>query len=50
MEGSFLENEEMTTIQISVKLRDKIKKLWTHGDDTYEIVLDRLIDHYEKKK
>jgi predicted CopG family antitoxin len=37
----------MTTIQISVKLRERLKKLGTKGE-TYETIIWRLIEKLEK--
>lgn len=39
-----------TTIQITSKTRDRIKKFWTHADDTYDTVLNHIIDEYEKQR
>jgi hypothetical protein len=44
------EDGELTTIQIPMKVRDRLKTLWTHADDTYESVLNKVLDAYEKKK
>ena len=45
-----IETEHETTIQISSGTRDRIKKCWQHGDDTYETVLIKILDAYEKTK
>jgi len=36
-----------TTIWISVELRERLKQLGKKGD-TYEDILNRLLEHYEK--
>jgi len=36
-----------TTIWVSVELRERLKQLGKKGD-TYEDILNRLLDHYEK--
>ncbi len=41
--------EEKTTIQVSKKLRDKLKELGKKGE-TYEEIIWRLVEHYEKGK
>jgi len=40
---------EKTTIQVSKKLRDKLKELGKKGE-TYEEIIRRLVEHYEKGK
>jgi len=41
--------EGKTTIQVSKKLRDKLKELGKKGE-TYEEIIWRLVEHYEKGK
>jgi hypothetical protein len=40
--------KNMTTIQISIDLREKLKKLGIKGE-TYEEIIWRLISDYEQK-
>jgi hypothetical protein len=44
------EPEYDTTIQLSNSTRDRIKKCWQNLDDTYDKVLNRILDAYEKTK
>ncbi|WP_173391302.1 DUF7557 family protein [Thermococcus paralvinellae] len=44
-----MKNEDRTTIQVSVRLRDKLKELGKKGE-TYEEIIWRLVEHYEKSK
>ena len=40
---------ERTTIQVSKKLRDKLKELGKKGE-TYEDIIWKLVENYEKGK
>jgi len=42
-----MSDEELTTISIRKTTAQKLKQLWQHADDTYDLVLNRLME--EKK-
>lgn len=40
--------EEETQLLVTVKTRERVKNYYQHGDDTYDIVLNRLMDNWDK--
>lgn len=45
----FIVEDMITMIKIKVKTRTRLKKLWQHGDDTYDSVINKLIDEAKTK-
>jgi predicted RNA-binding protein YlqC (UPF0109 family) len=41
-------NEEITTIQISIKTRDELKEIGKKGE-TYDTIVKNLLETYKKK-